>query len=67
MASIIEISCFLLNPKQECDFLGPRGDAFTFVSTSLSRKVSPQCMNRLHFKRVFKNPNFFVSPTKLPR
>ena len=46
---------------------GPGGDVLTFGSTCLSRTVSPLCMNKLHFKRVFKNPNFFISPAKLLR
>ena len=67
MARIMEISSFLSNPNKECDFLGPGGDVFTFASTGLSRTVSPLYMNKLHFKRVFKNPNFFISSAKLLR
>ena len=55
------------NPKQECDFFGPGGDAFTFAFIRISRRLSPLYMSKLHFKRVFKNPNYFISPAKLLR
>ena len=58
---------FPLKSQRKCDFLGPGVDVFTFASTGLSRTVNPQYMNKLHFKRLFKNPNFIIRPAKLIR